>query len=250
MTHRFVSNLCTGTLVLASSLANLCFAQTPTGQKSRVQVIRVKPEMLDEFVDLQKNEVVPALKKGGTKTRTVYQTALFGNATEFAIVTPFDKFAEFDGESPQLKALGATANARLGEKIRKCVQSADSFLITQEVDLSNNFQTSTPPPMIVTTRIRVAPGKMQDFENLVKNEITPGFKKEKLAFVVNRRGTGANPNDISFTTPLARYAEMDLGSAAVRALGQDTVTKLGPRFNAVATIIETVVRRRVPELSF
>src|SRR5262249_36991142 len=34
-------------------------------------IVHVKPEMLTEWLDLQKNAVVPALKKAGVKTRTV-----------------------------------------------------------------------------------------------------------------------------------------------------------------------------------
>ncbi len=239
-----------GACVLAAAFATGGLSQTPAPQRSRITIIRVKPDMLDEFVDLQKNEVVPALKKGGMKSRTVYQTALFGNLTEFTIVAPFDKFAEFDAEGPQLRALGAAANARLGQKLRKCIESANSFLLTSQTGLSNPIPGGTPPSMIVTTRVRVASGKMPDFENLVKTEILPGFKEAKIALLVSRRGTGANPNDIGFTTPLANYAAMDLPSPFVRALGQEAAAKLGSRFNGLATIIETVARRRMPELSF
>jgi hypothetical protein len=66
----------------------------------------------------------------------------------------------------------------------------------------------------------------------------------------NHRGMGANPNDVTFTSPMAKYAELDLGSAAVRAMGQDAVTKLGPKVSALATSIDTVVRTRVADLSF
>jgi hypothetical protein len=206
--------------------------------------------MLNEFIDLEKNEVVPALKKGGTKSRTVYQAALFGDSFEFAIVTPFERFAEFDGDEAQFKALGATGSARLGEKLRKCILDADSFLITRADDLSNLMTGTTSPAMIVIARYRVAPGRMQEFESLIKTEVLPGFRKAKMALTVNHRGMGANPNDITFTPFMTKYAEMDLGSPPVRALGQETVTKLGPRVAALATNIDTVIRRRVPDLSF
>jgi hypothetical protein len=53
---------------------------------------------INEFLDIEKNEVVPALKKGGEKSRALYQTTLFGDTFEFAAVTPLSKFADFDGD--------------------------------------------------------------------------------------------------------------------------------------------------------
>ena len=193
MTRRFVSHFCVGRLLLACGISTLCLAQSQTPQRSRVQMVRIKPDMLNEFIDLEKNEVVPALKKGGTKSRTVYQTAIFGNGFEFAIVTPFERFAEFDGDEAQFKALGATASARLGEKLRKCILDADSFLITRADDLSNLMVAATPPQMIVTARYRVAPGRMQEFETLIKADVLPGFRKAKMVLTVNHRGMGGEP---------------------------------------------------------
>jgi hypothetical protein len=249
MKMRHCSQFRSSAIVLASLLPTLCLAQTAPN-RSRVNVIHVKPDMVNEFIELEKNEVVPALKKGGAKSRTVYRTTTFGPGFEFVVVTPFQKFSEFDGDSAQLKALGAAANAKLTDKLRKTIVSVDSYLITQAPDLSNTIQNSKPPAMIVTTRYRVSPGKMQDFETLIKNEVVPGFKKAKMALNTNHRGMGANPNDVTFTSPMTKYAEMDLGSAAVRALGQDTVTKLGPKVTALATNVETVVRTREADLSF
>jgi hypothetical protein len=71
-----------------------------------VTITHVKPDMLTEWIDLQKNEVVPALKKAGVKTRTVYVSGLFGPAGEYATIQPFEKYAEFDGDNPLIKALG------------------------------------------------------------------------------------------------------------------------------------------------
>lgn len=236
-------------LLVASGVSSISLAQSAPA-RSRVTVVRVKPEMLNEFIDLEMNEVVPALKKGGVKTRTVYSTALFGSGLEYTSVTPFDKFAEFDGESPPVKALGAAGAARLEEKLRKCIVSVNSFMSVSAPDLSNVIETSTPPRIIIATRFRVANGKMPEFENLIKTEVLPGFKAKKIPLAASHRSMGANPNDIVFITPVASYSEMDLGSAPVRALGQEAVEKLGSRVAPLATNVETIVRIRVPDLSF
>jgi hypothetical protein len=193
--------------------------------------------------------VVPALKKGGTKTRTVYQTNI-GTGFEFLIVTPFAKFSEFDADGAQLKALGEAAAARLAEKIRKCTESNANWILTEMTSLSNIIPNSAPPAKIVSTRIRIAPGRMQDFQNLVKTDILPAFQKAKIANTLSVRGMGANPNDVVATSPISKYADLDLPSPLERALGADGVAKLQPKTIGILTVIETIVRTRVADLSF
>src|SRR6202040_2850074 len=102
----------------------------------------------------------------------------FGNAYEYVLVTPMEKFADFDGGvGPLIKALGETPAARLNEKLRRCTESAQSFMSTRLDALSNPSENPEPPRFITSLRLRVAPGKMQEFENLVKTEVLPVFKK-------------------------------------------------------------------------
>ena len=51
-------------VLLASALSMQCMAQSGTPLTARVVTTHVKPDMLNEWLDLEKNEVVPALKKG------------------------------------------------------------------------------------------------------------------------------------------------------------------------------------------
>src|SRR6516225_51436 len=88
-----------GILVGVPSIGRAQMPAAPT--ISRVTVTEVKPDMLDEWLDLQKNELIPALKKGGVKTRTVYSSGLFGTAGEYVSIVPVEKFASFDEPNPQ-----------------------------------------------------------------------------------------------------------------------------------------------------
>jgi len=241
-----------GSFALAVSLPVLCQAQGgpgPAPVRVRTQIVRVKPDMLNEWIALQKNEVVPALKKGGVATRTVYQTNI-GNGFEFMITTPFAKFAEFDADGALLKALGATANARLGEKQRKLIESTANWVSTQLPDLSNNPNSIFAAPKTILTRIRVAPGKMQEFQSLFKSDLLPAFKKGKQDVAVFVRGFGANPNDIVLSSPVAKYADFDSPPPFVQALGQDGMAKVAPKFESISSIVEQTVRTRVADLSF
>jgi len=240
---------CASIALLASTLYNQCVAQSPAPQYARVTITHVKPDMLNEWLDIQKNEVVPALKKAGQTTRTVYHASLFGNSYEYVVITPFQKFAEFDAGNPLIKALGETAAARLQEKLRKCTESSTSYVNTRLANLSNVLD-GAPPQMIVNARYRIAPGKMTDFQNLVKSEILPVYKKAKVGLTVNQRGAGANPNDVTMSTVYSKFADMDGGPFLVKQLGQEGADKVNAKFVGIRTLIEVVVRVREPELSF
>jgi hypothetical protein len=205
--------------------------------------------MINEWIDLQKNEVVPALKKGGVKTRTVYSTGLFGTAGEYVVLQPFEKYAEFDGDSPVIKALGQGGAARLQEKLRKCLQSQNSFAINQLSDISNVVD-GPPAAVLVTARYRISPGRLQDFESVVKSDILPVYKKAKVGLLVSQRGVGANPADVAMSTLYNKIADLDGGPFIVKQLGQDGANKINAKFNGVRTLIEVVVRTYVADLSF
>ena len=244
MKSAFALHLPATIVVLAASFSTPCLAQPPM---TRITITHVRPDMLTEWIDLQKNEVVPAQKKAGIKTRTVYVSGLFGNSYEYVIVTPMDNFAQFDGTAPAVKALGEAGAARLGEKLRKCTLSSQSY---QSIVLADLSTSNEPPEILVSTRVRVAPGKMQDFESLVKTEVTSAFKKAKVPLLVRRRGLGANSNDVTLSAGYAKYAEMDGGSPIVKALGEEGAARVLGKFTGVATLVEQVVRNRVADLSF
>ncbi len=213
-------------------------------------MFHVRPDMLTEWVDLQKNEVVPALKKAAEKTRTVYASGLFGTAYEYVIITPIESFGQFDGDSPILKTLGPAPAARLGEKLRKCAVSSQSFLSTSLSDLSNPPDPSEPPKILISTRVRVAAGKMPEFQSLIKTEILPVYKKAKVAYLVSQRGLGANSNDVVLSTVYGKYADLDGGAVLTKALGPEGAAKVLAKFTGIANLVEQVVRNRMDDLSF
>ncbi len=244
--NRFTSKGTARVIVMAVSLCSLCIAQPLT---SRVTITHVKPDMLNEWLDLQKNEVVPALKKAGQPGRTVFATSLFGSAYEYVIITPFEKYADFDAGNPLIKALGEANSSRLGEKLRKCTISSSSYSTTRLSDLSNVLE-GPPPARIVSARYRITAGKMQDFENLVKSELLPVYKKARTGLTVNRRGVGANPNDVTMSTAISKFADLDGGTFLIKQLGQEGAAKVNAKFAGIRTLVEVVVRSRVPDLSF
>lgn len=240
---------CAGIAALAVTSCFQGLAQNDTPLRARVTMTHVKPDMLTEWVDLQKNEVLPALKKAGEKTRTVYATSIFGNAYEYILISPIEKMSQFDGQSPILKALDTPGATRLNDKLRKCIDSSTSYMITRLPEISNILDGPTPN-MIVTVRYRIAPGKMPDFVNLMKAEVLPVYKKAKVGLIVNQRGPGANTSDVTLSTAYTKFADMEGGPFLTQQLGQEAAARLNAKFVGMRNMVEVVVRRKVAELSF
>jgi len=212
-------------------------------------VTQVKPEMLNEWLDIQKNEVNPALKKAGVARRAVYRTR-FGNTYEFVGITPLDKYAQLDQPNVIVRALGPEAAARLSEKSRKCVNGSRIFVSTQIANLRD--APDSPAPVIVTTRRRVAPGKRQEYLAFLRNEILPLLKKAKAdgkiaGSSVSGRGFGSFGGEITSTTYYPNFAGLDgpglFGSQA-------EATKVLAKGQGLSTLLETVVRERIADLSY
>lgn len=239
-------------LVTALTVAFPAHAQ-PGTTRLYVQSSLVKPDMLTEWLDLQKNEVTPALKKAGVKTRSVLRTAL-GNTNEFLAITPLDSYGRFDGPSPLVKALGSEAAARLTAKLRKCVSASRYYVINRVDELSSPPE--SPGPVNLTTRRRIAQGRAQEYDALIAAEILPLYKKAKaegkiLGFAHSRRSLGATGSGEATTTIyFAKFAALDAGPITTQMLGAEGARKLAAKFGGVATILDQVVRARVADLSY
>jgi hypothetical protein len=235
---------------VALCFAGVVLAQSgpPLAAHSQVVMVHIKSDMLNEWMDLQKNELIPAQKKAGLATRTTYQT-VFGNTNEFLTVTPLNKYAEFDGQSQLEHALGAVGAARLAAKLQKCLESRQVFISNSLPELSS-APAGQLPALGVFTRVRVATGRLEDYEALVKSEILPIYKKADVGLTVSRRGLGANANDVIQISWLSKMADIDLGSPITRALGPAGAAKLLAKTAGMATLVEQVVRRRVADLSY
>ena len=239
---------------IVTLLAMLCSGQPgrrldSPAQRSLVTIVHVKPEMLTEWLDLQRNAAVPALKKAGIKTRTVYASGAFGEAFTYTLIQPMNGFAEFDAADNQALALGLAADAKVAERLRRCLTGASSFLSTALPDISNPGDVRNPP-VVGFLRLRIAPGKMEEYVNLYKAEVLPLLKKaDSRVFVASRR-LGTDGYDLTFETPMGKFADLDGPPALVRALGPQTVAQAMAKLNPLATVAENTILIRQADLSF
>ncbi len=213
---------------------------------------QVKPDMVDEWLDLQKNEVNPALKKIGITSRNV-AVAVLGNPYEFLSISPLASYSLIDGPPIFTRALGPEAGARLAAKLRKCINGQRTYISTRQDDLS--VLPDAPALVSVTIRRRIASGKAEEFRNYIKNDLLPVYKKAKAegkiaGYQMATRGLGANLGEVTTTTYANKFADLEGGTALFKMLGQAGAAKLNAKGAALSTIVETVVRRRIADVSF
>jgi hypothetical protein len=191
--------------------------------------------MATEWQDLQKNVVNPGLKKAGMKERSVFETAIFGEAYEYVIVTPIASFAQYDDPiSPLRKAIGEGEFRDYQTKSRRCVVSSHTYAELSRPDLSYMGKVASmtgPPKLAVVNSISVMPGRVAAFEDIVKTDIVPIMKKaDVIGYFVNQSMFGGDGNAYTTIVFLDSFAELDKGSPFVRALGPAGAQKFLVKF--------------------
>jgi hypothetical protein len=226
------------------------------GQESapdrRVHVLQisVKPDMLDEWTDLVRSEVLPALKKAGIPSVTATQTAL-GNANEFFFISPLEKMSMLDMPPALERGLGKEAGQRLTAKLRRCTFFMRSYLVTLVGGLSNAPPPDKMPPFGVYSRYRVLPGKNAEYESYIKNEVLPHYKKAGVYTSFGRRGLGApSAGEIVIVTYADNFAALEGGPPLRRILGEDVYNKQIAKAAAFRTLVDQTVRSRRRDLSY
>jgi hypothetical protein len=238
-------------LVLSALSQGLAQNQAPADTRALVRITHVKPDMVSEWLAIQKNEVNPALKKGGVASRTLLETVL-GNQYEYVSITPMGSYSELDADNPIVKALGKDGAAKLLAKTRKCIEGQTVFVSTRLAELS-----SVPNSAAVwtTVRYRAESGKNQDYENYLKTDLIPVYAKAKAAgkiagYSVSRRGPGATTRDRTLVIYSDKIASMEAGTVTVQMLGQEGAAKLIAKSRGLASLTEVLVRRRLPDVSY
>ncbi|HWN99602.1 MAG TPA: hypothetical protein VNS63_10070 [Blastocatellia bacterium] len=230
-------------------------ATAPAPDWYSVALVRVKPDMVTEWEDLQKNVVNPALKKSGLKERSVFQTAVFGTAFEYVVITQITNFAQFDEPmSPLRKTLGEDAYRDYLTKSRRCIVSTQTVAAQSRPDLSYMGKVTSmtgPPKLAVVNSISVVPGRATAFENLVKTDILPVMKKaDVIGYFMNQTMFGGDGYEYTSVVFLDSFADLGKGSPFVRALGPQGAATLFAKVAGLIAHQERTIARFNPDLSF
>jgi hypothetical protein len=216
----------------------------------QITIAKIKPDMLDQWLEFQKTETIPMLKKAGVPSREAWQTAIFGEGFMYAFVTPIENFAQYDGDAPAVRALGAEGARAYGEKNRRFLDSTRSFFAQTRPDLSSPIKMTTPPKIAVLSDIGIAVGKAAEYEAFVKADVLPVMRKAKLGYVVAQTMLGGDVNEYSSLIFYDSFADLGKGTPFQRVLGAEGERQIAAKAAAFVRKIERSVLRYVPDLSF
>jgi hypothetical protein len=226
-------------------------APAPPGRMSSVTVLRLKPDMVNQWIEFQKNEVIPALKKAGVKERSVFSTAAFGEAFEYVVITPVQNLSQYDEAPPLRRSLGDEGYRAYQEKQRRMIIGSHTFYERDRMDLSHLGNMTEMPALAVVATFTVIPGRTQDFENLIKSDVLPACKKANATgYFVSQTILGGDISQYTTVTVYKTFAEIGAGSPLLKGMGEAGYERFLRKTYGIVQRAERAVYRYNPELSF
>jgi hypothetical protein len=234
---------------LASAVPS--FGQTPAPTLLNVAHVRVKPDRLQDFMDLEK-QIAASLKKGAPtdQFRIVYRASV-GNPMDFEVLTRFSKFADRDGENPlnkysteQERAIRGARNAQYEENVQVTI---DRSLPDLEIAPQGQL---VPPTFIHTFRIRVRAGGNEEFAGVVKNDLVPALKRADVKLLLARQTILGGVGDYYFVLGMEKWAEMDSPPPVAKMMSAEAYKKMEDKLNSLTVLEEQTMWRYQPELSY
>jgi hypothetical protein len=238
-------------LLWATAFSTAGMAQTPAPaappQTSQLTIVHVKPDMGAAWQEYLKNDANPAVVKSGVTRRQVWATATFGEAGEYAIVTPVADLSQFDDPTPLFKAIGQEGQAALMAKRQRLILDSRSMLITARPDLGVAPAPGYQAKLGVSSRTIVAQGHMADFVKYTKDLSAVIAKTNAKGVSVSQIGLGGNPGEFITLVLFDSFADIDSFWAAFTKASADA--KLAPAPAGTIANNEWRVYRYVRELS-
>jgi hypothetical protein len=251
------TGLVLATVVVASQTTGT--SQQPASPKSSeplfvtLRVTDVKPDMMSEYVALQKSDTIPGLKKAGIDWRDVWRAAVVGNPGTVATIMPLKSLADLDGDPPMKKALGDDGYRAYMEKMNKLITQTRVYIVRSRPDLGYKPEGSAPmmAKLGVLADVEVIPGRQADFEAILKTDWVPGLKKANVpAYSVSEVAFGGAIGQYFTFTPISNFAQLEKGHPIQQALGDANYTKLMAKMGPTIRHAERIIIRYDDELSF
>jgi hypothetical protein len=215
-----------------------------------ITIVQIKPELANEWLEFQKNETIPNLKKSGVTQRSAFATAI-GPSFEYAFLTPAANLAERDRDNPIVKALGQDGARAYAQKSRRFIASQRTSVVRLRTDLMYRPDPSAQLPLVVVSAYSIAAGRAADFENYIKTDVIPAHKQLTTAgLVVYQSLFGGDGSEFIVATLAHDFAELDKGPAVRLAYGAERRAAIQRKLAGVVAHVERTVVREVPELTF
>lgn len=214
----------------------------------RVDIMQVLPRQLDDFIEMQLEEVNPALRRAGVPWRSAWRTAEFGNTYERLFVSPLPSLAELDYGGPLARVLEPDRVQRIRDRVRRTLAGRQSYAVRYRPDLSVESDDVSGLSLAWITTIEVAPGRLNDWEVFLRDNLAQ-FRGADVVFGVYERVFGPGPTTWQIVENHSSFAELDRPTILQRTFGE-RADQVASQLAGVLLSIERSVLRYDPELSF
>ena len=248
-----MKRLVTG-LIVAIAVALLVSGSAPVTRAQeampwmRVDIMEVIPEELDEFIEVQLEQVNPALRRAGVPWRSAWRTAEFGNLYERMFVTPMDDLAELDRGGPLAFALDRRDLERMEERVRRTIFGHRTYALRYRPELSVESPNAGGLSLAWVTSLEIAPGRLADWQAFLQARL-PQFRGDNVVFGMYERYLGTGAAVWQLVENHSSFTELNNPTILQRALGERT-SDTAAGLAGVVLSVERSVLRYDPELSF
>ena len=173
-----------------------------------------------------------------------------GPSAEYTIVTPVDKWADYDETGMMAKALGEAGAARWTARVTKCVKNRRVDTVESRPDLTIPLKEGRMPTLAVVTSRRHRPGRYQDYNDWLTNKWTPARKAANMnGYYVYRNVFGGHRREWITVSFVDSWAAFDSEFPVREHLGEEGWSKLmAGRGEMTSSPVRRIVRLR-PDLS-
>jgi hypothetical protein len=217
----------------------------------RLTIVEIRPDMVADYVALQKSETMPALQKAGVAFRNAWRTGVFGSSFTVAYIAPLGSFASLDEPNPLLKSMGEEAYRAYQVKMAKLITSSRTYALRDRPELGLKTEGAPMAKLGVLASVEVTPGRAMEWETILKNEWTPALKKAGVAnYAVNQVVFGGSAGQYYTFTPIENFAQLDKGHPITQSIGEAGLNKLLAKMGPSTRSVERFIIRYDEELSF
>lgn len=214
----------------------------------QVDIVNVVPDKLEDYVELQLEQVNPALQKAGVPWRSVWRIAEFGNSYEIHLVTPMSSLAQYDTGGPLPRVLEPDENQRLVDRLRRMTVSRQRYAMRYRPDVSVEADEVGGLSLARITRLEVAPGRVREWEQFMVSSLQK-FTDANLVFAVYERVFGPGPASWLIVENHSSFEQLEQPSLVERAFGEDAGAAAA-QVAGVITSIERTALKYDAELSY
>jgi hypothetical protein len=217
----------------------------------RLAVVEIRPDMVADYVAMQKSETMPALQKAGVPYRHAWRTGQFGTGFTVAYLSPIKSFAMLDEPNPVVRALGEEGARQHGAKMAKFIMSSRTYALRERPDLGLRTEGTPMAKLGVLASVEVVAGRMTEWETILKNEWTPALKKAGVAnYHVSQVVFGGSAGQYFTFTPIENYAQLDKGHPITQSIGEAGMNRIMMKMGPSTRSVERTIIRFDEELSF